>query len=141
MIQQFTQFILNHWLLWSALLIVLILLLLEELRGKQGGHRLSPQQAVDLINNHRAGVVDIRDLDAFKSGHIVNAIHIPQTDLVNNLEKLKKYREKPLILTCNNGQNSQLMAVKLRNKQGFTTVYSIAGGLQAWKQADLPLTK
>ncbi len=142
MTQQITHFIVNHWLLSTAFILVLILLLIEELRGKQGGSRLSPTDAIALINNHRAGIVDVRDQEAFNSGHIVNAMHIPQADLMKNLEKLKKYRERerPLILVCNAGHNSQQMVGKLR-KQGFGAVYSLAGGLQAWKNASLPLTK
>ncbi|HVV69567.1 MAG TPA: rhodanese-like domain-containing protein [Gammaproteobacteria bacterium] len=140
MTQQLTHFIINHWLLSGAFILVLILLLIEELRGKQGGNRLSPQDAVTLINNHRAGVVDIRDRESFDAGHIVNAIHIPQADLMTSLDKLKKYRDRAVLLTCNSGHNSQVMAAKLR-KQGFSSVYSMAGGLQAWKAANLPLTK
>lgn len=140
MTQQLIHFIANHWLLSCALIVVLILLFIEELRGRHSASHVTEADAIKLINQQRAGVVDIRDKEAFDSGHIVNALHIPQADLMNNLDKIKKYREKPLLLVCNSGHNSQTMAAKLR-KQGFTTVYSLAGGLQAWKAAGLPLVK
>ncbi|MFT3741420.1 MAG: rhodanese-like domain-containing protein [Gammaproteobacteria bacterium] len=135
---QLTQFIAHHWMLVVALIIVLVLLLTEELRHKRGGRRISASDAVQLINREKACVLDIRDRTAYDKGHIVNAIHIPQADVLGDLEKIKKYRDKPLILVCNMGQNSIVVQGKLQ-KQGFNQVFVLAGGLQAWKNADLPL--
>lgn len=138
--EQLTHFIMNHWILSATFAVIFILLMIEELKGKQGGDRLSPADVTHAINREKAVVVDIRDQESYASGHIVNAIHIPQDTLLASLNKLKKYQDKPVILVCNNGNNSSLMLSKLR-KEGLSKVYCLAGGVQSWKVAGLPLTK
>ncbi len=137
--EQLTQFIIHHWLLCAALVLILILLFLMELQGKAGGNRLSPTEATQLVNRQNATIIDIRDPDIFASGYIGNAINIPQAELTDG-QKLKKYRNKPIILVDNNGQNSAVVAHKLK-KEGLTDVYILAGGLTAWKSAGIPLSK
>ena len=42
----------------------------------KGGKRITPSQAVDLINNKEAIFVDIREKDNFDSGHIHGSINV-----------------------------------------------------------------
>jgi rhodanese-related sulfurtransferase len=135
---QLFEFIVRHWMLCAALVLLVILLLVEELKNKRGGNRLSPQTMTHLINRERAVVIDLRAKDAFNQGHIVNAINIPQAELLNNPDKIKKYQDKPVILICDLGQGSTTVAPQLR-KKGYNKVFILAGGLQAWKNAGLPL--
>jgi len=138
---QFLQFIINHWALSAAFIAILLLLLLVEIKSNMGGNRLSPADVTRMINRENAVVVDIRSSDQFSDGHIVNAINIPQADMVDNAaNKLKKYQNKPLVLVCNTGQNALLLTKQL-TKAGFTRVYVLAGGLQNWRNAGLFLTK
>lgn len=125
-------------MLCAALVLIVIFLLIEELRGKQGGNRLSPQTMTHLMNRERAVVIDLRGKEAFNQGHIVNAINLPQAELLNNPDKIKKYQDKPVILTCDLGQSSTTVATQLR-KKGYNKVFVLAGGLQSWKNAGLPL--
>lgn len=139
--QDIIQFLLSHWLLASAFLIVLALLLFEEARSKgMGGAALTPQMAIRLINRDEAVVVDCRDGHAFKEGHIITSMNFPQAELNQNLNKLAKYKEKTLIIVCSTGQKSAAIATKLR-KEGFVESKVLTGGLAAWKKADLPLEK
>lgn len=140
MLEQLVHFIANHWLLSSALVIVLILLLLEEKKSKAGGNRLSPQDATTLINRERAVVIDLRDTAAYEGGHVVNALNFPESNILNNLAKLKKYLEKPVILMDAAGNHAGTTGYKLE-KQGFKKIYCLAGGIHAWTKAGLPLTK
>ncbi len=137
MMPQIFEFIARHWLLVAAFAIIIILLIIEEIRNKQGGNRLSPQGAIQLINHERAVVIDLRSKEAFNSGHIVNALHIPQAELASNLDKIRKYQDKPVILLGDTGQ--PLTLVTQLRKKGYTKVFTLAGGLQAWKTAGLPL--
>ncbi len=138
--QQLIQFITRHWPLVLALLVILVLLLMDELFRQRNSNRLSPQQATTLINREHAFVLDVRERDVFNTAHIINSVNIASADIRDKPEKLKKYQGKPTILVCNTGQNAQLLATRLQ-KQGFAQVYVLAGGLQAWKNAGLPLTK
>lgn len=139
MAAQLLQFIIKHWMLSSALVLILILLFWEESKNKVGGFKLSLQDATNLINRERAVLIDLRDNAAFENGHIVNSMSFPQADIMNTVDKLKKYQDKPIIL-IETGQHANLIGNKLR-KQGFTKVYCLAGGLQTWTTAGLPLIK
>jgi rhodanese-related sulfurtransferase len=137
MANQFQAFILHHWELWLALFTVLSLLLINEHHTqKKGPQALSTTAAIDAINHQDAIVVDIRSADVFKAGHVVGSKNL-QTD---PLAKFEKYKTKPLLLVCERGLQSTALAVKLR-KLGFSNVTILAGGITAWKTANLPLAK
>lgn len=137
MINQLQAFMLHHWELWLALLATLSLLLINEyVTKKNGPQALSTAAAIDAINHQDAIVIDLREAAAYQTGHVVGAKNLPGEPL----GKLEKYKQKPLILVCSRGLQSSALAVKLR-KQGFTDVMILAGGITAWKTANLPLTK
>jgi rhodanese-related sulfurtransferase len=85
-------------------------------------------------------VLDVRTDGEFTQGHIVNAINIPQKSIQEQLAKLDKYRGRPIITACRNGQSATGVGNTLR-KNGFDPVYNLAGGLIAWEGANLPLVK
>ncbi len=135
--KQLITFIMNHWQLWLAFFGVLFLMVVNEyLVKKQGPKHLSPSAAVDAINREKAAIVDMRNTEAFRQSHIVEAKNIPNAPL----DKLEKYKTKPFILVCDRGLQSPPLAVKLR-KQGFDQVMVLTGGIAAWKAASLPLIK
>jgi len=106
----------------------------------RGLKKLSPMDATQLINREDAVVVDVRTDGEFSQGHIVNAVNIPQKSVEEQLTKLNKYRNKPIIMACRTGQVASGVGSKLR-KNGFEQVYNLAGGLAAWEGANLPLVK
>ncbi len=139
--KQYLQFFINHWILWSAFILIIITILFEEIRGRvQGVSRLQPQDLTRLINQEDATIIDVRDNSAFMRGHIIRAINIPHTQMNESLEKLKKYKDKPIVLVCANGQTSPQEGAKLR-KNGFEKTYFLSGGISSWQGAGLPLTK
>lgn len=140
--EKLLQFIANHWLLVAAFIIALIALIVLEARSKglSGKQSLTPHQATRLINSEKAVVIDIRDADTYQKGHITNAINIPATELDKNLKRLEKYKQQPLIIVCGTGQKSGYFMNKLR-KQGYENVYIMTGGMNAWKNASMPVVK
>ena len=139
--QDFFKFLLEHWGLSALFLVILALLILNELRSHIGGiKKISSQTAVGMINKQHAAVVDLRDQNAYRDGHIAAAINIPAKELESKMNKLQKYKKKPLIFICGNGQDSMKTGLKLQNK-GFEQLYSLQGGVSAWRQANYPLVK
>jgi rhodanese-related sulfurtransferase len=104
------------------------------------GQEVESTQAVQLINRRDAVVVDVRNADEYKAGHIMNARHIPEGELDNRMKELEKIKAKPIIVSCGRGNRSAAVAAKLR-KLGFPEVLSLRGGVAAWQQASLPLEK
>lgn len=136
---QLGQFITNHWALWLALVVVLSLVLINELHSqKKRAKELSPNAAIDLINHENAVVIDLREPELFRAGHIIGAICTPTDDF--SQKRMEKYKTKPLILVCARGLQSGVIATKLRT-QGFTQPMILAGGISAWQAAGLPLVK
>lgn len=138
---QLLPFIINHWVLWLALVAVIILLIYVEKGGNvRGVQKIAPQAAVNFINHESAKILDVREVNSFKAGHLTESINIPLSELEQNLNKLNKYKTKPIIIVCSTGQ-AALKAGILLNKQGFEKVYALTGGIAGWQRAGLPLTK
>lgn len=136
---QLGQFITNHWELWLALVVILLLIFINELlTQKKQAKALTPAAAVDTINHEEAVVIDLRDAEVFRAGHIVNAIRATAEDFDKPV--MEKYKTKPLILVCPKGIQSAALATKLRT-QGFSNPMVLAGGMAAWHAASLPIVK
>jgi rhodanese-related sulfurtransferase len=133
-------FIVNHWELFAALVVVLAVILVFERKAKaEGPSVLDPQSAVGWINHEQAIVIDIRDRDAFRKGHIINSESIQPANVVTAV-KGEKYKDKPILIVCAQGISSAKTAALLK-KEGIEKVATLKGGIQAWKSADLPLEK
>jgi rhodanese-related sulfurtransferase len=133
-------FIQHHWLLSIAFTIVLLALLaLEFIKIKRGTLQVSPQEAILLINHENAVVVDVRALDAYINGHIINAISLPLSEIETKHKKLDKFKTNPILITCAAGLESSAAADSL-TKHGFN-VRVLAGGMRSWKDAEMPLVK
>jgi rhodanese-related sulfurtransferase len=134
--EHLSQFIINHWQLWLAFIGVLALIFINELLSKKT-EELDPQAVITLINNENASLIDLREKEAYLKGHIIGSIHVNAQDF--ELEKMNKYKNKPIILVCARGLQSATVAAKIRS-QGYQPSV-LRGGIAAWQSADLPLVK
>ena len=131
------EFASNHPWLSAGVVVSLLAALANEIRIRTAGvSGIDASAAVRLINQG-ATVVDIREAEEYATGHIVDAQNVsePEADGGNGL-KLKKNR--PVLLVCDNGSRSGRAATNLRRK-GFEQVFSLRGGLQSWRQENLPV--
>ncbi|CAK0744577.1 phage shock protein E [Gammaproteobacteria bacterium] len=141
LMQQLSSFVINHWELFLALAVILGMIVGEPLlRSAQGYLGVGPTEATGLINHQDAVVLDVREENEFKEGHVLHAVHIPAGRLGERIKELEKYRNRPIIAVCRSGSRSGRVCSLLR-KQGFATVYNLEGGLLAWQNASLPLTQ
>jgi len=135
---KFLEFAGNHTLLVFALVTTFLLVIFTELRRKASGMlAVPPTDAVKLINND-AVVIDLRSMEAYSNGHIVNAKSVPMDELAGRMGKLDKLKKKPVIAVCESGITSTKAVNTLRNS-GFESVYGLKGGMAAWGQAGLPV--
>ncbi|WP_300443045.1 rhodanese-like domain-containing protein [Zoogloea sp.] len=132
------EFIQQNWY-WAALAAVSgTLLVVQTLRG--GGRGLSPAQATALINREDAIVIDVREAGEFAAGHLLNARHIPLGELDKRIGELDKLKNKPVILSCQSGSRSA-SACSILQKAGFASVHNLEGGIAAWEQAGMPVSR
>ncbi len=132
------EFAINHWILVLALVVIVSLLVHNLLLGSRGA--VEPQEATAMINHRDGLVVDVRPMADFSQGHIISAINIPINGFKNQIDQLKKHKEKPIIISCRSGAQSAQACRELRNA-GFEEVYNLKGGMLAWQNANLPITK
>jgi len=97
-------------------------------------------EAVQMINRRDAVVIDVRDGGDYAAGHITNARNIPEGQIADRMKELEKFKSRPIIVSCNTGNRSAIASGILR-KSGFNEVFSLRGGIAAWRQASMPLEK
>jgi len=135
---QLIEFTVNHWPLFLALTLVLGLLAYNLTVGDKGS--VDAAGATDLINHREAAVIDVRPAADFAKGHIINAQNIPMNGFKNQIGALQKLKDAPIVVTCRSVSQSS-MACQILRKAGFPEVYNLRGGVMAWQNANLPLTR
>ncbi len=83
----------------------------------------------------QCAVIDVREPREFEAGHIGGALSVPLRQLVLRREELPLGR--PLLLVCRSGRRS-LRATAMLHGAGRDDVYSLKGGMLAWRGAGLP---
>jgi rhodanese-related sulfurtransferase len=109
---------------------------LQRRGGGAGG--LDTLRATRLINDAHAVVLDVREPAEFNAGHLPNSRHIPLGELEGRAGELPS--GKPVIVVCAAGPRAGRAAAMLR-KAGREEVFTLDGGLNAWRQAGLPVVK
>ncbi len=138
--EQLLEFAGNHLALVAALVVILFLLAQNLLTDMGGKWVVDPQRATELLNREDAVVVDVRPMADFSKGHIINAINIPMNGFKNQMNQLEKHKEKPVIVACRSGAQSPA-ACKLLRSSGFEQVYNLQGGILAWQNRNLPISR
>lgn len=133
------KFILDNWYLVALALVSGSLLLWPLVQGASATG-LAPDAAVQLINRAKAVVVDVCEPGEFATGHVVGAKNVPFGELEKKLTSVVKNKGVPVILVCQSGARSG-RAVALAKTLGYEQAQSLAGGLAAWKAANLPTEK
>ena len=134
------EYISHHPYLVIATVIVAIAVAVYELRSRAMGAAAISTNTAIALHNKGALVLDVRTVEEFATGHIVDARHIALDKLAEQAETLKKYREKPVVVVCESGARSA-QAAKLLKSLGFNQVVNLRGGLSAWRTDNLPLSK
>jgi rhodanese-related sulfurtransferase len=138
--QRLFEFIGHHPYLAAGAVFAAAVVVFYEIRERvQAFAALSAVQAVRLMNQG-ALVVDLRSKGAYDAGHIGEARNVPVADLGSQAESLKKWRDKNVITYCDNG-TSGASGARTLTKLGFTKVFNLHGGLNAWVKDNLPLAK
>lgn len=115
------------------------LLLLQPVLFKGKAKRVNASQATQLINK-KAQVIDVRTTEEFARGHIRQSKLIPLSNFAEQLPLAKLKQDKPVLVICESGMRARRAAAILE-KQGYTDVAVLDGGMRAWQEAQLPIAK
>ncbi|HEV2250015.1 MAG TPA: rhodanese-like domain-containing protein [Candidatus Limnocylindria bacterium] len=93
---------------------------------------MTPEDATARSDLH---LLDVREPDEWRAGHIAGSQHIPLGELRARVAEVPK--DTAILTVCRHGNRSDAAARGLRTL-GYT-VENLDGGVTAWKQAGLPL--
>jgi len=141
MFAQFVEFSTSHPVLVLSFFAISGLILFTEFRNiSQKFSTVGPSAAIAVINQEDAVLLDVREMNEVKTGMLDKAIHIPMSALKKRLPELDKFREKSILVYCRSGSRSGSVCRTLSSR-GFEKVYNLAGGIMAWEDAHLPVSR
>ena len=106
--------------------------------GSQGA-AVSTAAAVQLINREKGVLIDVSEPEEFAKAHAAGARNIPFGQIEGH-KSLPSNKALPLVLVCPTGARAGRAAGMLR-KLGYEKAQAVAGGLKAWRDANLPVDK
>ncbi len=80
---------------------------------------------------HDLKVLDVRDQNEWEEGHIKGALHIPYYFIEEHLQELDATH--PMAVICATGQRSSI-ACSILQGHGFTQLFNVVGGMEAWEK-------
>jgi rhodanese-related sulfurtransferase len=134
------EFVQNNLMLVGVAVVSGGMLLWQSFGNRLSGvSQVGTTEATRLINDD-ALVLDVREDKEWAEGHIQNAKHIPLGLLSKRISELDKYKDKPIVVSCRSGHRSAT-ACRTLKKNGFEQAHNLTGGIIAWENANLPVTK
>ncbi len=134
------KFLIDNWHLFAIALASGGMLIWPLVASGMNAGALTPNGAVQLINREKAVVIDVCGADEYAAGHVAGAKNVPLDELDARLSSVVKNKALPVVLVCASGMRSR-RAVAVAKKLGYEQAQSLAGGLKAWKEANLPVEK
>ena len=89
-----------------------------------------------LLENGKAILVDVREVAEYNIAHIDGSILIPLSELTSN--KIPD-KSQVIVMQCASGKRSEVACIKLLIENPGLEIYNLEGGINAWKQAGLPV--
>jgi rhodanese-related sulfurtransferase len=79
-------------------------------------------------------ILDVRERDAYETGHIPGSIHLPRGQLELRVNEELKDPTRRIIVCCEFGRISTLATATLRS-MGYSGAVALDGGIKAWRDA------
>ena len=105
------------------------------IKAKREGSEISVQETHQLLQKKEPIVLlDIREKEEIALGYIEGTAFLPQGLLSEKVENLLPDKNIPVVVYCAGGIRS-LAAAKLMKERGYTHVFSMAKGINGWREA------
>ena len=102
----------------------------EDMPGKAAYHKISAEEAHEMMASQEVVVVDVRTREEYESGHIENAVLVPNESIGREMPEALPDKEATLLVYCRSGRRSKDAAQKLLSL-GYQNVYDF-GGVIDW---------
>jgi rhodanese-related sulfurtransferase len=111
---------------------------IDNMPPDKGYGTVKPASLSEELASEPPFLVDLREpAELEKEGYIEGAVNIPVRQLLQNLDKLPG-PDQPIVLYCASGHRGGMAYAALK-MLGYTKVRNLAGGISAWKAAQLPV--
>ncbi|MFN2382185.1 MAG: rhodanese-like domain-containing protein [Guyparkeria sp.] len=135
------DFLARHWVLSIVAAVLVVLLIGNELsRRLQKFKTLDPAEVARKAGRDGVTLIDVREDNEWKTGHIKGARHIPLGKLQNKLGEIKGENPDEVVLYCRSG-NRSATAANVLVKGGLEDVSHLGGGILAWEGQNYPVSK
>jgi SulP family sulfate permease len=105
-------------------------------RSLDAARFLDPASFLALVGNDDTVVVDVREPEEYRLGHIGGSILLPLRTLYQEVHQLP--RDRTLLVVDRSGRRTARAMQTLRELE-FVSYYGLKGGVLAWRAAGLPL--
>ncbi len=129
----------NIFIIITIITIITFLIIIEIKDYKYKKNGLTPQEAIRLLNNNNAIIIDLREEFLFNNCYILNSINIPFNKINDNKNILLRYKKNLIILIENKKNNKK--ALNMLKQYGCNNVMYIINGIDAWIKNELPTYK
>jgi rhodanese-related sulfurtransferase len=100
----------------------------------------SDKLAEELTGAELPTIIDVRTKAEWdKDGYIEGSINLPFSDFFANMDQVPADKDTRIVVLCASGHRGSMVLMALR-LMGYTDVVNLAGGLNAWKGAGLPVS-
>jgi sulfur-carrier protein adenylyltransferase/sulfurtransferase len=100
---------------------------------------IDPADASEELAGGDAVLVDTREQNEWDEAHLEGATLVPPATVADRIEQVAPDHSQRVVLYCRVGNRSARAADLLESELGYEDVASIAGGIEAWQQAGLPV--
>ena len=132
---EFLNFISNNFILLIFVAAGFALISIDQplLTMLMGAIVVSPEDAAKMMAD-KPVIVDARIEKEFFSSHIAGALHV-----LLDMKKIKSIKSKKDVIVYTNGSEGCASLVRILKKYGYTNVYILKGGLEAWLSESRPV--
>ena len=102
----------------------------EDMSDKAAYHKISAEEAYEMMASQEVVVVDVRTREEYDGGHIENAVLVPNESIGSETPEALPDKEATLLVYCRSGRRSKDAAQKLL-ALGYQSVYDF-GGVIDW---------
>jgi rhodanese-related sulfurtransferase len=134
-------FLQTNWMLLFTMFTSGALLLWPIIQRRTSGlAEIGTLRATQLLNQNNPVILDVRETREFTEVKVRDAIHLPLSQLKDRIDQVAKDKSRPVIIVDSKGVRGRSAGATLK-KAGFAEIYMLGGGLQAWRDAGLPVEK